>query len=500
MFRFYKSIRVILTGWYTLILLTTLIAFGIFSYTYTRQKLSENLDLSLGNEVRWVKTFIEPKASKVKPSRRFTLRKNVKPSQSSIAAVEKDSAEIAAADNEIWSQIYEHALLNPRKTMIEVADKNGTVIFRSFTVGEESLMIAEAPINEILMSTVKNEQGEDLRVASTSTSNTRIYAAYPLAELRDVIENLFSIFLILVPIALLVSVVGGWFLAYISLKPVDDVTKRVQQITAHNLDQKIPPRGVNDEIGRLISTFNSMIERLRSSFEQVRQFSVDASHELRTPLTIMRGEVELTLQNPRTEAEYRRILVSNLEEIIRLSTIVENLLILTKAEMGNHEVAYTEKVDLQDLFQGLYEDGEIIAEKKRINIELVKNEPAIVLGDSVRLRQLMLNLLDNAIKYTPEEGKVSLLLESQNGYAKLSVQDNGMGIPKEEQGKIFDRFYRIDKARSRDLGGTGLGLSIAKLIVEQHRGRIEVESELHHGSTFSVYLPLLPSKPADTVG
>ncbi len=497
MFRFFKSIRVILTGWYSLVLLTTLIAFGIFSYTYTRQKLSENLDLSLSNEVRWVKTFIEPKASRVKPSKRFTVRKNAKSSKDTVSTIEKDSAEIAAADNEIWSQIYEHALLNPKKTLIEVTDKKGMIIFRTFTVGEESLMISEAPLNEIRMSTVRNERGENLRVASTSTRNMQIYAAYPLAELREVLDNLFSIFLILVPIALALSVIGGWFLAYISLKPVDDVTKRVQQITAQNLDQQIPQRDVNDEIGRLISTFNSMIRRLRNSFEQVRQFSIDASHELRTPLTIIRGEVELTLQSPRSEAEYRRILVSNLEEVIRLSTIVENLLILTKAEMGKQEIVFTEKVDLQDLLQGLYEDGEIIAEKKHIRIELVKNEPATVLGDTVRLRQLMLNLLDNAIKYTPKQGKVSLLPECENGYAKLSVQDNGIGIPKEEQGKIFDRFYRIDKARSRDLGGTGLGLSIAKLIAEQHSGRIEVESELHSGSTFLVYLPLQSLSSAD---
>lgn len=496
MFRFFKSIRVILTGWYALVLLTTLIAFGIFSYTYTRQKLSENLDLSLSNEVRWVKTFIEPKASRVKPSKRYTVRKNAKAPQSPAVVIDKDSAEIAAADNEIWSQIYEHALLNPKKTMIEVTDKKGTVIFRTFTVGEESLMIAEAPLNEIRMSTVRNEQGENLRVASTSTNNMQIYAAYPLAELREVLDNLFSIFLILVPIALLLSVVGGWFLSYISLKPVDDVTKRVQQITAHNLDQQIPQRGVNDEIGRLISTFNSMIERLRSSFEQVRQFSVDASHELRTPLTIMRGEVELTLQNQRSEAEYRRILVSNLEEVIRLSTIVENLLILTKAEMGKQDIVYTEEVDLQDLLQGLYEDGEIIAEKKSIIMELSQNESATVLGDTVRLRQLMLNLLDNAIKYTPDKGKISLRLERLNGYAKLSVEDNGIGIPKEEQGKIFDRFYRVDKARTRDLGGTGLGLSIAKLIAEQHGGKIEVESKVNSGSTFSVFLPLAQNPPA----
>lgn len=480
-----------MTGWYSLVLLTTLIAFGIFAYTYTSNKLLNSLDISLSNEVRWVKTFIEPKASKVKPSKRFTPRKNSNLFQNVNPDLAKDSVEISEADNEIWSQIYEHALINPKKTMIEVADKKGTIIFRTFTVGEESLMIGEAPLNEIRLSTVKNEKGKDLRVASTSTRETQIYVAYPLDELKELLDNLFSIFIILIPIALAFSIVGGWFLANKALKPVDVVTKTVRQITAQNLDKHIPPRDVNDEIGRLISTFNSMIVRLRSSFEQMHRFSSDASHELRTPLTIMRGELELALQNRKSEEEYRKILISNLEEILRLSAIVENLLVITKAETGKQDFAFIEEVDLQDLMQGLYEDGEIIAEKKNIQIEMLKNEPARVKGDSTRLRQLMLNLIDNAIKYTPENGKVSLFLECVNGYAKLSVKDNGIGIPKEEQSRIFDRFYRVDKARSREHGGSGLGLSIAKMIAEQHKGKIEVESELNKGSVFSVYLPLL---------
>lgn len=494
MFKFFKSIRVIMTGWYSLVLLMTLIAFGVFAYTYTSNKLLDSLDISLSNEVHWVKAFIEPKASKVKPSKRFTPRKNSNLFQNVTPHSEKDSVEIAEADNEIWNQIYEHALINPKKTMIEVTDKKGTIIFRNFIIGEDSLIIGEAPLNEIRVSTLKNEKGQDLRVASTSTQNTQIYVAYPLAELKELMDNLFSIFIILIPIALALSIVGGWFLANKALKPVDVVTKTVQQITAQNLDKQIPSRDVNDEIGRLISTFNNMIVRLRSSFEEMRRFSSDASHELRTPLTIMRGELELALQNGRSEEEYRKILLSNLEEILRLSAIVENLLVIAKSDTGKQEIAFNEEVDLQDLMQDLYEDGEIIAEKKNIRIEMIKNEPAIVLGDATRLRQLMLNLIDNAIKYTPENGKVSLLLERVNGYAKLSVSDNGIGIPKEEQSRIFDRFYRVDKARSREHGGSGLGLSIAKMIAEQHKGRIEVESELHKGSIFSVYLPLLPDQ------
>ncbi|MBI4810062.1 MAG: HAMP domain-containing protein [Ignavibacteriales bacterium] len=408
MFWWLKSIRARLTFWYSLLLLTTLIAFGLIAYTYSRQQLSDSLDLSLSNEVKWVKNFIEPKAGKVKPSKRFTIKKKTPNIRQQLPAVPPDSLEMSEADEEIWNQIYEHALLNPKKTMIEVADKKGAIIFRSFTVGEDSFVIGEAPLNTIKISTVKNGRGENLRVASTSTKVNNIYVAYPLAELNELLDNLFSIFLILVPIALAFSIGGGWFLAYKSLRPVDNVTKTVQQITAHNLDQQIPERRVNDEIGRLISTFNGMIVRLRKSFEQVRQFSVDASHELRTPLTIMRGEVELALRSPKENEEYHRILASILEEVIHLSTIIDNLLTLSKADLGQQEILFKERVNLKELMDELLEDGEIIAMKKNIFINLRNNENLLIFGDRSRLRQLLLNLIDNAVKYTPEKGRVDL--------------------------------------------------------------------------------------------
>ena len=490
MFRIFKSIRAKLTLWYSSVLLTTLIAFGLVAYTYSSRQLKDNLDLSLANEVKWVKNFIEPKVAKMKPSKKFTSKKKTTQMLTEIIPPEPDSTEMSDADDEIWNQIYEHALVNPKKTMIEVTDKKGAVVFRSFTVGEESLMIGYVPLDTIVMSTVKNEQGEDVRVASTSTKNIHIYVAYPLSELRDVLDNFFSIFIILVPIALALSIGGGWFLANKSLKPVDEITKTAQQITAQNLDRQIPGQAVNDEIGRLISTFNGMIMRLQHSFEQVKQFSIDASHELRTPLTIMRGEVELALRNPKESEEYRRVLVSNLEEILRLSAIIDNLLVLSKSDGIQHEVCFTEDVNMKELIEELYEDMDIIAEKKQIAISLLKKEEITVHGDRLKLRQLLLNLVDNAIKYTPDRGSVALSLERDDGYARIIVRDSGIGISKEEQRKIFDRFYRVDKARSRELGGSGLGLSIAKLIAEQHKGRIEVESEPNHGSTFSVYLPI----------
>jgi heavy metal sensor kinase len=483
-----RSIRAKLTLWYSFVVLTTLGAFGIVSYVYTSEQLSENLDRSLSNEVKWVNNFIKPKASKVKPSKKFTSKKKPPPVEEPPADVDTLD-EFGDADDEIWTQIYEHALINPKKTMIEVVDTSGAIIFRSFTVGEESLMIGDVPSGTVTITTVRSSAGEDLRVAATSGDRLRIYVAYPLAELKEVLENLFAIFLVLIPIALAVSVAGGWLLAYKSLRPVDLVTRTARRITAENLDQRIPSREIDDEIGRLVSTLNDMIARLHTSFGKIKQFTVDASHELRTPLTIVRGEIELALRQQKAADEYRRVLASIHEEVVRLSAIIDNLLLLSRADLGQDDVRF-EDVDLQALVQELYEDGETLAAGKEISLAMLRTEPVTLKGDKIRLRQLFLNLVDNAIKYTPERGSVSLALDRENGMARVAVSDTGIGIAPEEQQRIFDRFYRVDKGRSRDMGGSGLGLSIAKWIAELHHGRIDVASVPHRGTTFTVYLPL----------
>jgi heavy metal sensor kinase len=326
-------------------------------------------------------------------------------------------------------------------------------------------------------------------VAVLRERNFTFLVGYPMAELSEALENLFSIFLVLIPIALAVSVFGGLYLSNVSLRPVDEVTTRARRITAENLDQTIPHRAVNDEIGRLVSTFNDMIQRLHSSFAQVRQFSADASHELRTPLTVMRGEIEVALRSSKTPEEYRRVLESSMEEIMRMSLIIENLLTLAKADQGTHDLHFSE-VNLATLVQELFDDSEILAEEKHIRVTLEKNDSITIVGDQVRLRQLFLNIIDNAIKYTPDGGAVTLSVERHNGTALFRVADTGIGIPPGEIARVFDRFYRVDKARSRDIGGTGLGLSIAKWIAELHRGTITIHSELDRGSTFTVELPI----------
>jgi heavy metal sensor kinase len=485
-----RSIRARLTFWYTLLVLSTLMAFALVSYTYTRETLITNLDISLGNEVRWVRDFIQPQASKVKPSKRSIdalLRGRPYLQPAVPDSLGRDTT--AQEADEIWNRIFEHTLLSPKKTYIQVADRRGAIIYRSYSLGPDSLTIRDTVGLSTTLLTTITLQSEEVRAAVTRDRNFTIAIGYPLEELRQALENLYSIFLILIPIALVVSVIGGLYLANKSLRPVDDVTRSARRITAENLDQTIPPRSVDDEIGRLITTFNEMIRRLHDSFAQIKQFSGDASHELRTPLTIMRGEIELALRSPKTPDEYRHVLVSSLEEILRLTSIIDNLLLLARADQGTYDVHFSE-VDLVALARELYEDSEVLAEPARISVSLKAGEPVTIVGDRVRLRQLCLNLIDNAIKYTPEGGTVSIAVERRDGSALFSVQDTGIGIPADELTRVFDRFYRVDKARSREMGGAGLGLSIARWIAELHRGSISVQSTPGHGSTFTVTLPL----------
>ncbi len=491
--KFPRSIRLKLTVWYTLILVVTLFGFGLTAYFYTEENLLANLDFSLRNEVVWLKNFIEPQARKVKLKRQrvkplTTLKKQEKKVRRSheVEVTEDDST---AEFDQIWNQIYEHTLLSPKKQIIQIRDRNGDILYKSYSLGKEDIVFEDIPFNTTKLVTIYDAQGQTLRLAVTQNAFAKIYVAYPEAEIGEALGNLFSIFIILFPVAIIVSVLGGWFLANKSLKPVDKITKTARDITAQNLDQRIDTVDVDDELGRLISTFNEMISRLQSSFEQVKQFSVDASHELRTPLTIMRGEIELALRSRQSSDGYRQILSSTLDEILRMSSIIENLLMLAKGDIGKSTLTF-EEVPLSPIIKELHEDSEMLAEQKHIHVKLEHVENLTVSGDTVRLRQLVLNLLDNAIKYTPENGTITLSLIRENGSAKIIVKDNGIGIPFEEQSKIFNRFYRVDKGRSREMGGTGLGLSIAQWITETHGGKIIVQSEVNKGSEFTVVLPL----------
>ena len=343
-------------------------------------------------------------------------------------------------------------------------------VFETFTNETERFRMATLPLHD--------DTGQEYFV--------RI--GYPLKALDDAFRNLRFFLLAGGPLIVAIAALGGWILARGSLQPVAQITQAAREISAHDLDQRIPVRGVRDELDELAQTFNEMLQRLQSSFEQARNFSFDAAHELRTPLTAMRGEAEVALLRNNSAEELRRVLRSNLEEINRITAIVNDLLTVAQGEAGALEVR-RETVQLSDLAGSIVETVQVLAEDKEVKLE-ASIEPGVnVTGDSLRLSQLMLNLLDNAIKHSSPGQTVHMILEKNGGGPTLRVEDTGCGIAEKDIPHIFDRFFRTDRSRSRQVPGSGLGLSISKWIVDAHGGSIEVASKLGSGSTFTVHLP-----------
>jgi heavy metal sensor kinase len=472
---YFKSLRTKLTLWYVLILSILLITFSSFLY-FT---LSESLRRDVDNKLRSLAELIASES--IMPLSKFELNSvdqtlegtmNLKPIGKFIQVLDESGKIGKKSENlkNIELPITLNALKNASK---------GRITFETNrSLGNTPLRIITYPVVE------QNHPVKIIQVASS------------LEDVEDALHTLFLILIITVPLALLVAIMGGQFLANKALKPVDHITQTARLISSQNLTQRITPQKVKDEIGRLIDTFNDMISRLDHSFRQIKQFTQDASHELKTPLTILKGEVEVTLRKERTPEEYQQILKSNLEEINRMSRIIDDLLLLSKADSGELKLN-KEETNINRILNEVVAQMDILAQEKRLRIEIINHQEDIwIFADSLRLRELFLNLISNGIKYTEEGGviRITVTKEVQNGlkkqFLKVIVSDTGIGISKEDQLRIFDRFYRVDKARSREEGGSGLGLSICKWIVESHQGEIKVESEVGKGSSFIVRLPI----------
>ncbi len=306
---------------------------------------------------------------------------------------------------------------------------------------------------------------------------------------ENTLKNLRLFLFAAIPGVLILSTLGGRFMATRALKPVAEITRTAQDI-AHggNLSRRIPMPEVQDEIGNLANTLNEMMDKLEKSFAQVRQFSSDASHELRTPLTVLKGQSELMLSKTRSKEEYQEVLSSNLEEVNYMSRILEDLLTLSKGDEGEISLE-KEPVELGNIIEEVGRQGEILADEKDVKIVLAYLEPVTILGDAHRLKQMVWILIHNAVKFTPSGGEIILTLQDLDDTVYFTIKDTGIGIPEQDLPKIFDRFYRVDKARSRQDGGSGLGLSICKYIVDRHQGAIDVESKLGEGTKFKIRFP-----------
>jgi heavy metal sensor kinase len=330
--------------------------------------------------------------------------------------------------------------------------------------------------------------GRHYRVHGVTESSYRVAAAVDETSLRDTLWTLAVILATVIPFAAGLAIEGGYFLAGRVLSPVGAMAQRAREITAESLAKRLPVDNARDEFGQLATVFNDTLSRLQDAFERLRRFTADASHELRTPLTAMRSVGEVALHNRLDAVTYRDVIGSMLEEVDRLTRLVESLLVLTRADSGEVQLA-PEDLELGGLAGSVIDQLRVLADEKQQELTLRAPIPVLAMGDAALIRHALMNLIHNAIKYTPNDGTITVEVNATDGRAMIEVRDSGPGIPAGHRDRIFDRFYRVDASRSRDEGGVGLGLAIARWAIEANGGQIELASGQDRGSLFRVILP-----------
>ncbi len=452
--RLLKSVRLHLTLWYTAAMVVVLALYASAVFAFVQSSVSSGLDARLRAEFQWPAEMLD------------------KLPDGTIAPYDETDNSTSP-----WLQVY-----SPEGKLLYQ-----TMLARLTPVpqGEELAARADGKIVSIPDTTppVRVLSG----LARIGDQPVVIQVARSEAPMWQELTDLLLVLLLGLPLGVIAAGLGGFVLARRALAPVDRMAEHARLITAERLKDRLPVDNPDDELGRLATVFNETLTRLESSFERMRRFTLDASHELRTPLTAIRTVGEVGLRGRRDEIAYREIIGSMLEEADRLSQLVDRLLMLSRADSPQSNLS-ADNVDLCGLVRDVAAQLGVLAEEKQqsITLELAGNPRWT--GDELVLRQAVLNLLDNAIKYTPAGGHIKVSLAETSAGVNVEVSDNGPGIPTELHSLIFDRFFRADEARTSG-SGTGLGLSIAKWAVEVNGGQLTLEDSHGVGSTFRINLP-----------
>lgn len=465
----FESVRTRLTLWYVSALALILVVFGVAVYVMLSRALHRRVDEALRSTIEISIT---------------SLTHDAQEGQSSESAAQSTAAELS----------------HPQQAMM-IFDATGKLLAEH--PYEDNLHIrlpdlSAIPADEVYLYTVAGEGDADdrhrlaVRRVRIPPANTAyiILASQPLKAVEEELESLREILYFATPVLLLLAGVGGWFLARQGLAPVAAMARSARQIESGSLDKQLPVANPRDELGQLATTFNELLSRLDSAFAEQRRFMADASHELRTPLSVMSAAAGVTLKKPhRDEEEYREAIEMMAEQTKRLSRIVKDMFILARADAGRYPLQ-KKALYLDDLLDETARAGDMLASDKNVKLVVTNLEEAAFHGDEDLLRQMVLNLVDNAVKFTPSGGVVKLDLIRKEDEYLLSISDTGPGISPEARDHVFERFYSADKARSRAYdGGGGLGLPIAKWIANAHDGELELVSSDHNGTTFLVRLP-----------
>src|SRR5215475_5741447 len=476
------SIRTRLTMWHVGVLALALIVFSAGVYLLLARTLYRRMDESL-------------RAS----------------SESIAISLDRERAEGETEEEAAHSAVDELHLLNQA---MAIFDAEGRLLAEKPTPGNDHARLPpldSIPAGDLRLYTEPGDGGEGRRGAARRVkigdagSSYLIVVTQPLETVTEELEMVGSVFLIAVPLALLLAGLGGFFLARKSLAPVVAMSEQARQIGAENLERRLPVANPRDELGQLASTFNELLARLDASFDLQRQFMADASHELRTPLSVMRTTAQVILERPRRdENEYRDALAMIDDQTRRLARIVDDMFTLARADAGRRPLAHS-AFYLDELIVETARAAGVLAARKGVAVETAWSPEVSYYGDEHLLRQMLLNLLDNAIKHTPSGGGVRVSLNQSDSICEVVVADTGDGIPVEAQPHIFERFYSVDRARSRSdisgagdgadngVGGAGLGLSIALWVAEAHGGTIDLVSTGPTGTAFAIALPLKQS-------
>ncbi len=380
----------------------------------------------------------------------------------------------------------------------EIEQPLGMTVYRSRALG--NIVLPKAPEGEAITGALS--ASDTARVLQITNGDLRVRVAVDVSPLTKWERDMWWTYALLLPVTLAFLAVGARWLYGKALKPVDDIVDAAEHITAERLDQRLPMTGSHDEIGHLTAVLNRMIDRLQRSFEQARRFSADASHELKTPLTIIRGELEIALRSGEIPHAVERTMLDLLDETGRLIHIVEGLLLLSQADAGKFPVG-TELIALTEMIEELAEDIEILGDRLEIGVEIDVERAVRVKGSPQFLRQLVLNLFDNAIKYNRQSGTIRCRLTAAGGMAVFRIANTGAEIPAADRERIFDRFFRVESSRARSEvsgGGQGLGLSIAREIVRAHGGTLTVEPSEPGWVVFQFTIPLSDPARGDGAG
>ena len=462
-----RSIRFRLTAWYAGLLTLVYVLFAALLMLRLQSYLQANVLETQARRARQIATTL---VARIEPAAEAAVVEEVK------------------------------ALYSPELSdrFIRITRADGSVLYRSGEPSDHSFNSGDvppvvAPILQELRRKQRLPDGRTILIAAVDVGGAAhntytVEVGVSTASILALLHQLLWLTALGLPVTVVVAVSGGSLLVKRTLAPVERIASKAELITHHNLAERLPVVRTGDELERLALSLNHMITRLDDAFQQSKRFVADASHELRTPLTVLRSELESLAQNPFGALDPYERLGSLLQPVERLSKTIERLFALSRLDAGEAQTEWV-GIDLGELVATTADQMLLLAADKGITVTCEAQERVMVTGDRSRLKQVVVNLLDNAIKYTPVDGAVRLRVDAVEGRAVLTVSDSGIGMPAEAVPHVFERFYRVDATRSDDTGGAGLGLAIVKTICDAHGAMVRVVSELGHGSSFHVTFP-----------